>query len=52
MADLVTLITNNSNFINNYSKSMLVVNPGSAQGYGHGYTCIVKSNMFAFINKD
>ncbi len=48
----VTLITNNSNFINNYSKSMLVVNPGSAQGYGHGYTCIVKSNMFAFINKD
>ena len=48
----VTLVTNNSNFINNYSKSMLVVNPGSAQGYGHGYTCIVKSNMFAFINKD
>ena len=48
----VTLISNNSNFINNYSKSMLVVNPGSAQGSGHGYTCIVKSNMFAFINKD
>ena len=48
----VTLVSNNSNFINKYSKSMLVVNPGSAQGSGHGYTCIVKSNMFAFINKD
>ncbi len=48
----VTVVTNNSKLINNYSSHMLIVNPGSDQGYGHGYTCIVKSNMFAYINKD
>ncbi len=48
----VTVITNNSEIINNYGQStMLIVNPGSSQGYGHGYTTIVRVNMFAFACK-
>ena len=48
----VTLVTNNKDLINNYSNSMLVVNPGSAQGSGHGWVNIVNANLFAFANKD
>ena len=48
----VTVVTNNSELINNYSGSMLIVNPGSAQGSGHGWTNIVNANLFAFANKD
>ena len=48
----VTVVTNNSELINNYSGSMLIVNPGSAQGSGHGWINIVNGNLFAFANKD
>ena len=47
----VTVITNNSEIINNYQNSMLIVNPGSLQGYGHGWNNIVNSRMFAFACK-
>jgi len=47
----VTIVTNNNQLINNYSDTMLVVNPGDAQGSGHTYNNIVNSNMFAFACK-
>ncbi len=48
----VTVVTNNSQIINNYSSAVLIVNPGSAQGSGHGWKNIVNANLFAFANKD
>ncbi|MBP5683734.1 MAG: Ig domain-containing protein [Bacilli bacterium] len=47
----VTVVTNNSKLINDYSSNMLIVNPGRDQGSGHGYNNIVNSNMFAFACK-
>ena len=48
----VTVVTNNSELINNYSSSVLIVNPGSAQGNGHGWINFVNGNLYAFANKD
>ena len=48
----VTVVSNNSQIVNNYSNSVLIVNPGSAQGSGHGWINFVNGNLFAFANKD
>ena len=47
----VTLITNNGDLINNYSSSMLVVNPGDKMGTGHTWDNFTKANLFAFACK-
>ena len=47
----VTVVTNNTEIINNHQDKLLIVNPGSAQGSGHGYNNIANSNMFAYACK-
>ena len=44
----VTIVTNDKNFIDKYSKYYLVVNPGSTMSNGHGFDNITKSGLFAY----
>ncbi len=44
----VTIITNDSDFINKYGKHYLVINAGSAMDNGHGSGNITKSGLFAY----
>ena len=44
----LTLVTNNSEFIKTFGNIFTIVNPGSAQGSGHGYANFVNGNVFAF----
>ena len=44
----VTLVTNDSSMINTFGNVFTIVNPGSAQGSGHGYANFVNGNVFAF----
>ena len=48
----VTIVTNNNDLINAYKEKMLIVNPDSLQGSGHGYINITNSNVFAFACRD
>ncbi len=48
----ITVVTNNSEFIKTFSSVFTIVNPGSAQGSGHGYANFVNGNVFAFACKD
>ncbi len=48
----LTLVTNNSEFIKTFGNVFTIVNPGSAQGSGHGYANFVNGNVFAFACKD
>ena len=44
----LTLVTNNTEFIKTFGNVFTIVNPGSAQGSGHGYANFVNGNLFAF----
>ena len=48
----ITVVTNNSEFIKTFGSVFTIVNPGSAQGSGHGYANFVNGNVFAFACKD
>ena len=44
----VTLVTNSSSMIKTFGDYFTIVNPGSAQGSGHGYANFINGNVFAF----
>ena len=48
----VTLVSNNTSLINTFGSYFTIVNPGSAQGSGHGYVNFVNGNLFAFACSD
>ena len=48
----LTLITNDSSNIRSFSDYFTIVNPGSAQGSGHGYVNFTNGNLFAFACSD
>ena len=48
----VSIITNNTDLINTYSNSMLIINPGGNLGTGHTWYNITDANLFAFACKD
>ncbi len=44
----VTVLTNNTDFIRNYSDYLLIVNPGNQMGRGHGYVNISNARIFSY----
>ena len=48
----ITLVTNDSLMIKTFGSYFIIVNPGNAQGAGHGYVNFVNGNLFAFACKD